>query len=65
MILALNSDFQNFTFKYSNSTGHAEWFDFFCFSIQCCTDLCESTLAGKVAALCMACKGTKSGVFQV
>jgi hypothetical protein len=40
----------------STSTGHAKRFDSFCFSVCCCVDLCESALAGKVAALCMACK---------
>jgi hypothetical protein len=42
----------------STSKGHAKCFNFFCFSIHCCADLCESTSAGQVAALCIACKGT-------
>ncbi len=43
----------------STSIGHANRFDFFCFSVYCCADLCDSTLAGNVVALCMNCKGTK------
>jgi hypothetical protein len=47
----------------STFTGHANCLDFLCFSVHCCADLCESTLVGKVAALCRTYKSTycKSG----
>jgi hypothetical protein len=55
-ILAHLSDFQNSTFK--DLYRPCKVFLFYCFSVRCCADQCESTLAGKVVALCMACKGT-------
>jgi hypothetical protein len=41
----------------STSKGHAKCVDFFRFSVRFCADLC-GYLGGKVAAICMAYKGT-------
>jgi hypothetical protein len=49
----------------STSLGHAKCLEFFSFSVHFCGDLLYvGTLAGKVAALCMACKGTYKWNFS-